>query len=274
MHTDIPHFQAGAVAPARSEVPHDRVALVTGAGSGVGRATVRLLVEEGWRVVLAGRRLDALQESVSSCGNPWGDPALRTITVATDVSDPQSVAALFGIVTKRFGRLDFLFNNAGRVLPGVSIEDMTPDQWRGVVDTNLTGSFLCLQQAFRVMKAQSPRGGRIINNGSLSAHVPRPHSAPYTASKHGITGLTRSAALDGRAHDIAVGQIDIGNTASDMTGPLLQGVPQADGSVRSEPVMDVDVVARAVLHMAGLPLSANVQFMTVLPTQMPFIGRG
>ncbi|MES2481307.1 MAG: SDR family oxidoreductase [Pseudomonadota bacterium] len=256
--------------------PHDRVALVTGAGSGVGRATASLLVADGWRVVYAGRREDALRESIAHAGDPWNDIATRTLACSADVTDPASVQRLFEAAAARFGRLDLLFNNAGRVIPNVPLEELSYAQWREVVDTNLTGSFLCLQQAFRLMKAQSPRGGRIINNGSLSAHTPRPHSAPYTSSKHAITGLTKTAALDGRAFDIAVGQIDIGNTVSAMTEVLTTGVPvpQADGSVRLEPMMDTAVVARAVVHMASLPLEANVQFMTVLPTKMPFVGRG
>jgi NAD(P)-dependent dehydrogenase (short-subunit alcohol dehydrogenase family) len=254
--------------------PHNRVAIVTGAGSGVGRATAALLLADGWRVAYAGRRAGHLEESVASSGDPWSDVAERTLACPADVTDPASVRGLFDAVCARFGRVDLLFNNAGRVIPGVPLEELSLAQWKDVLDTNLTGSFLCLQQAFRVMKAQDPRGGRIINNGSLSAHTPRPQSVAYTASKHGITGLTKSASLDGRAHGIAVGQIDIGNTASGMTGPLLAGVPQADGAVRSEPVMDADIVARAVVHMASLPLEANVHFMTVLPTQMPFIGRG
>lgn len=229
---------------------------------------------DGWRVAYAGRRLEQLQEAIDSVVHPWSQDKPRAFACATDVTDPVAVLCLFEQVGQRFGRLDLLFNNAGRVLPGVPLEELTFEQWRGVVETNLTGSFLCLQQAFRMMKAQQPRGGRIINNGSLSAHAPRPHSSPYTASKHAITGLTKSASLDGRPYGIAVGQIDIGNTASGMTGPLLQGVPQADGRLRTEPIMDTSVVARAVLHMASLPPEANVQFMTVLPTTMPFIGRG
>jgi NAD(P)-dependent dehydrogenase (short-subunit alcohol dehydrogenase family) len=251
--------------------PPDRIALVTGAGSGIGRAVAEALLVAGWQVVFTGRRLAALQATVAALDAPL---AAGATALASDVTDPASVAALFGAVQARFGRLDLLFNNAGVFTRAVPIEDMPFADWRASIDTNLTGAFLCTQQAFRLMKAQTPRGGRIINNGSLSAHVPRPWSAGYTASKHGMTGLTKSAALDGRPHDIAVGQIDIGNALTDMTHAMAQGMRQADGSMRAEAVMDVRHVADAVVHMAGLPLEANVQFMTVMATQMPFIGRG
>ena len=253
---------------------HNRVALVTGAGSGIGRASAVALVADGWRVVFSGRRLDALRESIALAGDPHGDIGNRALAAPADVTRPDSVTALFDLVRARFGRLDLLFNNAGIFSPGLALEDFPLDQWRQAVDTNLTGAFLCTQQAFRMMKAQQPRGGRIINNGSISAHAPRPNSAAYTATKHAITGLTKAAALDGRSHDIAVGQIDIGNAATDMTGRMKAGVPQADGSLKPEAVMDLQHVARAVVHMAGLPLEANVMFMTVMATRMPFVGRG
>jgi NAD(P)-dependent dehydrogenase (short-subunit alcohol dehydrogenase family) len=246
------------------------VALVTGAGSGIGRAVALALLGEGWSVVLAGRRADALEQTAAAAG----DARERALMVPADVTDPQSVEQLFARTRDAFGRLDLLFNNAGVFSAPALLEDIALDDWRRVVDTNLTGAFLCLQAAFRLMKAQNPRGGRIINNGSISAMVPRPNSAPYTSTKHAITGLTKSASLDGRKYDIAVGQIDIGNAASDMTGPMLAGVPQADGHIAPEPVMAVENVARAVLTMASLPLDANVQFMTVMATKMPFIGRG
>lgn len=247
-----------------------RVAMVTGAGSGIGRAVALALLEEGYHVVLAGRRRDRLAEVVAEAG-PAGS---RALAVPADVTDPASVRALFARTREVFGRLDLLFNNAGATAPGVPLEDLTYEQWRAVVDTNLTGAFLCTQEAFRLMKSQVPRGGRIINNGSISAHAPRPNSAPYTASKHGLTGLTRATALDGRPYDIACGQIDIGNAATELTARMATGVPQADGSVRPEPLMDVMHVARAVLYMASLPLDANVLFMTVMATKMPFVGRG
>lgn len=248
----------------------DRVAVVTGAGSGIGRAVAAALLREGWSVALAGRRPEALvatreQASVASD---------KSLIVPTDVSDQAGVQTLFKKVKEAFGRLDLLFNNAGAAAPAVPFEDFHIDKWRRMVDVNLTGVFLCSQEAFRIMKAQTPRGGRIINNGSISAHTPRPHSAAYTATKHAITGLTKSVALDGRKYDIACGQIDIGNALTEMTARMKDGVPQADGSLEAEPTMDVDNVARAVLYMASLPLDANVLFMTVMATKMPFVGRG
>jgi NAD(P)-dependent dehydrogenase (short-subunit alcohol dehydrogenase family) len=254
--------------------PHDKVALVTGAGSGIGRATAIALLHDGWRVVFSGRRLAALHESIAQAEDPFGDIAQRALAVPADVTREASVAALFDVIRARFGRLDLLFNNAGVFTPGTPTEDLPLAQWRSAVDTNLTGSFLCLQHAFRLMKAQQPRGGRIINNGSISAHALRPHSVAYTATKHAITGLTRSAALDGRAHGIAVGQIDIGNAVTEITAGMATGMKQADGSVRPEARMDVQHAARAVVHMASLPNEANVLFMTVMATEMPFVGRG
>lgn len=246
-----------------------KVALVTGAGSGIGRASALALHRAGFAIVLAGRRAEELARTADQA---QGGP--EVLAVPTDVADPDAVAALFAKVQSHFGRLDVLFNNAGTGAPPVPFEDLDLKAWKRVVDVNLTGAFLCTQGAFRIMKSQSPRGGRIINNGSISAHAPRPRSAAYTATKHAITGLTRSTSLDGRAHDIACGQIDIGNAATEMTARMSQGVPQADGSMAVEPVMDVAAVADAVVYMAGLPLSANVQFMTVMATKMPFIGRG
>jgi NAD(P)-dependent dehydrogenase (short-subunit alcohol dehydrogenase family) len=247
-----------------------KVALVTGAGSGIGKAVALALLNEGYAVVLAGRRQDVLTQAVSESAAPAG----RSLTVTADVRDPESVRALFAKTEEAFGRLDLLFNNAGISAPGAPLEDLTVDQWRAVVDTNLTGAFLCTQQAFRIMKGQTPRGGRIINNGSISASAPRPRSAPYTATKHAITGLTKSTSLDGRQYDIACGQIDIGNAATEMAAKMARGVPQANGEIAVEPLMDLDHVARAVVYMASLPLDANVQFMTVMATKMPFIGRG
>lgn len=247
-----------------------KVALVTGAGSGVGRAVALALAQERYAVVLAGRRREPLEGTAKAAGGA----GVTTLVVPTDVGDPASVEALFERIREQFGRLDLLFNNAGVFSPAVPLEDLTFEQWKNVVDVNLTGAFLCLQAAFRLMKSQEPRGGRIINNGSISAYAPRPNSAPYTATKHAITGLTRSAALDGRKHGIAVGQIDIGNAATDMTARMKEGVPQADGRVAPEPVMDAVHVGRAVAHMASLPLDANVLFMTVMATNMPFVGRG
>ena len=246
------------------------VALITGAGSGVGRATSIAFLNAGWNVVLAGRRADALSATITRAG----DKSAAALAVPTDVGDPKSVRALFDAAVARFGRLDFLFNNAGTGAPPLLLEDLSYEQWMTVVNANLTGTFLCMQQAFRVMKDQSPRGGRIVNNGSISAYAPRPNSAPYTSTKHAVSGLTRSGALDGRKYDIAVGQIDIGNAATEMTERMVNGVIQPDGSMRVEPRMDVDHVAQSVLHMAGLPLESNVLFMTVMATKMPFVGRG
>jgi NAD(P)-dependent dehydrogenase (short-subunit alcohol dehydrogenase family) len=245
------------------------VAVVTGAGSGIGRAAALALADRGWSVVLAGRRADALAQTRDLAADPE-----RFHVQATDVSDRDQVEALFDGAVARFGRVDLLFNNAGTGAPPVPLEDLSLEDWRRVVDVNLTGAFLCLQAAFRRMKAQDPRGGRIINNGSISAQVPRPRSVAYTATKHAMTGLTRQASLDGRAYNIACGQIDIGNAATDMTARMSRGVLQADGSVAPEPTMDVGAVAEAVAYLAGLPLGANVQFMTVMATAMPFIGRG
>jgi NAD(P)-dependent dehydrogenase (short-subunit alcohol dehydrogenase family) len=247
-----------------------KTALVTGAGSGIGRATALALLKEGYSVVLVGQRAAALEQTRAEAG-PDGP---RTLAVPTDVSDPAAVRALFERTKETFGRLDVLFNNAGIGAPPVPLEELTFEQWRRVVDVNLTGAFLCTQAAFRLMKEQTPRGGRIINNGSISAHTPRPNSAPYTATKHAITGLTKSTALDGRKYDNACGQIDIGNAGTEMTAKMRNGVPQADGRLAVEPTMDVAAVARAVVYMASLPLDANVLFMTVMATQMPFIGRG
>jgi NAD(P)-dependent dehydrogenase (short-subunit alcohol dehydrogenase family) len=245
----------------------NKVAIVTGAGSGIGRAVAVALMKEGYAVALAGRRKDALEETAKVGGG-------KSLVVPTDVGDPQSVRALFAATKEAFGRLDLLFNNAGTGAPAIPLEELSFEQWKTVVDANLTGAFLCTQEAFRIMKNQNPRGGRIINNGSISAHAPRPFSAPYTATKHAITGLTKSTSLDGRAYDIACGQIDIGNAVTPMTERMKAGVPQADGSTRVEPRMDVQHVASAVVYMASLPLEANVQFLTVMATKMPFIGRG
>ena len=246
-----------------------KIAMVTGAGSGIGRAAARALAREGYAVVLAGRRAAALEETAAQF-----PPGAKSMIVPADVSDDSSVRALFEKTSDTFGRLDVLFNNAGTNVPATPVEDLPLAQWRKVIDVNLTGAFLCIQEAFRLMKRQSPRGGRIINNGSISAHVPRPNSAPYTASKHAITGLTRSAALDGRKYDIACGQIDIGNAETEMTARMKGGVLQASGQLAPEPTMDVEQVAKAVVYMAGLPLDANVLFMTVMATKMPFVGRG
>ena len=247
-----------------------KVAIVTGGGSGIGRATALALLGEGYSVTLAGRRPEALEETIARAGGSGS----RAMAVPTDVADPDSVRALFDATVRAFGRVDLLFNNAGIGTPPIALEDLSIEQWRAVVDVNLTGAFLGIREAFRVMKAQGPRGGRIINNGSISAHVPRPNSAPYTATKHAITGLTRSAALDGRKYDIACGQIDIGNAGTEMTTRMKAGIVQADGSIAVEPTIDVDLVARAVVSMASLPLDANVLFMTIMATKMPFVGRG
>jgi len=246
-----------------------KVAIVTGGGSGVGRATALALNEDGWSVALAGRRAEALDETISLMSAPD-----RALAVPTDVSDPAQVAALFAKTVETFGRLDLLFNNAGANAPGILLEDLSFEQWKTVVDVNLTGSFLCLQAAFRIMKAQEPMGGRIINNGSISAHAPRPDSIPYTATKHAVTGLTKTASLDGRKYNIAVGQLDIGNAASPMANRMAKGVKQANGEIKPEPMMDVDDVGRAVVHMASYPLETNIFSMTVMATKMPFAGRG
>ena len=248
----------------------NKVAVVTGAGTGIGKAVAVALLRDGYRVVLAGRRKERLEQAAADAG----PSDARALVVPTDVSDPHSVRALFARTKEAFGRLDLLFNNAGVNAPGIPLEELSYEQWKSVVDINLTGAFLCTQEAFKLMKGQDPRGGRIINNGSISAHAPRPNSAPYTATKHAITGLTRSTSLDGRKYDIACGQIDIGNAATEMAARMAKGVPQANGSVAVEPLMDVDHVASSVLYMAGLPLDANVQFITVMATKMPFVGRG
>lgn len=248
----------------------EKVAIVTGAGSGIGKAAALALVQEGYAVTLAGRREAPLKATAEAAGTA----AERVLVVPTDVSDPAAVRRLFDKTATAFGRLDVLFNNAGGGAPPIPLEDLTYEQWQHVVDVNLTGAFLCTQEAFKIMKAQTPRGGRIINNGSISAHAPRPNSAPYTATKHAMTGLTKSTALDGRKYDIACGQLDIGNAATEMTAKMQQGVPQAHGAIAVEPTMDVENVARAVVYMASLPLDANVLFMTVMATKMPLVGRG
>jgi len=247
-----------------------KVAIVTGAGAGIGKCTVLALLREGYSVVLAGRRMEPLEKTVKEAG-PFGSQAL---VVPTDVGKPDSVQALFNETKEIFGRVDVLFNNAGTDAPPVPLEDLTYEQWQSVLDVNLTGAFLCTQEAFKLMKSQTPRGGRIINNGSVSAHVPRPNSAPYTATKHAITGLTKATALDGRTYDIACGQIDIGNARTEMTARMEKGALQASGIMAVEPTIDAEHVARAVVYMASLPLDANVQFMTIMATKMPFIGRG
>ena len=247
-----------------------KVAIVTGAGSGIGRASALAFLKAGFHVVLAGRRADALAATVAAAGSD----ADRALAVPTDATDPAAVKALFAATKEAFGRLDVLFNNAGTGAPPLPLEELSIEQWRTVVDINLTAVFLCTQQAFVLMKSQSPRGGRIINNGSISAHAPRPFSAPYTATKHAITGLTKATSLDGRPFDIACGQIDIGNAATEMTARMAKGVPQATGELAIEPTMNVQHVADTVLHMASLPLDANIQFVTVMATRMPFVGRG
>jgi NAD(P)-dependent dehydrogenase (short-subunit alcohol dehydrogenase family) len=248
----------------------NKVAIVTGGGTGIGKYSALALLNEGCSVVIAGRRPEPLQATIAEAGAA-GE---RMLGVPTDVGDPAAVRNLFAKTMERFGRLDILFNNAGFGAPGVPLEDLTYEQWQAVVDVNLTGSFLCTQEAFKIMKAQEPRGGRIINNGSISAHAPRPNSAPYVATKHAITGLTKATSLDGRKYDIACGQIDIGNAATNMTQRMQRGVPQANGTVEVEPTMHVDNVARAVLFMASMSLDANVQFITVMATKMPYVGRG
>lgn len=248
---------------------NSRIAIVTGAGSGIGKATALTLLKDGWRVVLAGRRAEALEETAKASG-----AGARVLAVPTDVMDPASVAGLFAKTKATFGRLDMIFNNAGANAPGVAFEDLPYEKWKTVVDTNLTGLFLCAQGAFRMMKDQDPRGGRIINNGSISAHAPRPDSAPYTASKHGVTGLTKTISLDGRKYDIACCQIDIGNAVTELAARMAKGVKQADGTVKAEAMMEVQRVADAVLHMANLPLDVNMQFLTIMATKMPFVGRG
>ena len=250
--------------------PSAKVAVVTGAGTGIGKAAAVALLKESYRVAFAGRRREPLEKAIAEAAAPPG----AALAVPTDVSDPASVKALFERVRETFGRLDVLFNNAGVGAPGVNLEDLTFEQWKSVVDINLTGVFLCTQQAIQMMKEQNPRGGRIINNGSISAHAPRPNSAPYTATKHAITGLTKSTSLDGRKYDIACGQLDIGNAATDLAARMAKGVPQANGQIAVEPLMDVQHVASAVVYMASLPLDANVQFLTVMATKMPFVGRG
>ncbi|HOF31004.1 MAG TPA: SDR family oxidoreductase [Burkholderiaceae bacterium] len=246
-----------------------KTAIVTGAGSGIGKVVALALLDAGWHVALAGRRQEALQAVAEQSGS-----LARTLVVPTDVSDPAAVQHLFDTVLRTWGRVDLLFNNAGVFAPGVPLEDLPIEHWRQVVDTNLSGMFYCIQSAFRAMKAQTPRGGRIINNGSISATTPRPNSIAYTATKHAVTGLTKSASLDGRKYDIAVGQIDIGNAATDLAAPMARGIPQANGDIAVEPLMDVAIVGQSVVHMASLPLEANVMFHTVMATKMPFAGRG
>ena len=247
-----------------------KISIVTGAGTGVGKSASLALADEGWTIVLAGRRKDPIEAVTNEIKSRGGN----ALAIVTDTSDTKSVKGLFEETKRAFGRLDLLFNNAGTNAPGVSLEDLSFEQWTNVVNVNLTGVFLCTQEAFRLMKAQTPMGGRIINNGSISAHVPRPGSAPYTATKHAVTGLTRSTSLDGRKYNIACGQIDIGNALTEMAARMTKGVPQADGSIQIEPVMDVANVGKTVAHMASLPMEANVQFVTVMATNMPFIGRG
>jgi NAD(P)-dependent dehydrogenase (short-subunit alcohol dehydrogenase family) len=247
-----------------------KIAIVTGAGSGIGRAVAVALLKDGYSVALAGRRAEMLQETISEAGAA----GTRALAVSTDVSNPASVQALFAKTKEKFGRLDLLFNNAGVNAPGIPLEELTFDQWKSVVDINLTGPFLCTQEAIKLMKSQTPMGGRIINNGSISAHAPRPNSAPYTSTKHAITGLTKSTSLDGRKYDIACGQIDIGNAVTPLASRIAKGVPQANGTIAPEAMMDVAHVANSVLYMASLPLEANVQFLTVMATKMPFVGRG
>ncbi|HET9764130.1 MAG TPA: SDR family oxidoreductase [Casimicrobiaceae bacterium] len=248
----------------------NKTAIVTGAGTGIGKACALALLGDGFSVVFAGRRREPLEAAIAQAGSHRE----HALAVPTDVSDPAAVKALFARTKEAFGRLDLLFNNAGVGAPGINLEDLTFEQWKKVVDINLTGSFLCTQEAIRMMKDQVPRGGRIVNNGSISAHAPRPNSAPYTATKHAITGLTKSTSLDGRKYDIACGQIDIGNAHTELAARMAQGVPQANGTIAVEPLMDVQHVARALCYMASLPLETNVQFLTVMATKMPFVGRG
>ncbi|HEV8717340.1 MAG TPA: SDR family oxidoreductase [Candidatus Binatia bacterium] len=247
-----------------------KTAIITGAGTGIGKAAALALLKNGYQVTLAGRRQALLEQAVADAGAA----ETRALVVPTDVSDPLAVHTLFARTQEAFGRLDLLFNNAGVGAPGIPLEDLSYAQWKTVVDINLTGAFLCTQEAFKLMKSQEPRGGRIINNGSISAHAPRPNSAPYTATKHAMTGLTKATALDGRKYDIACGQIDIGNAETELTARMAKGVPQANGQIAVEPLMEVELVANAVLYMANLPLDANVLFMTVMATKMPFVGRG
>ena len=249
---------------------NSQTAVITGAGSGIGKATALAFLADGWNVVLVGRRQNLLDEALAEAGHEKS----RALAVATDVADPVSVAALFDAVVKRFGRVDMLFNNAGQNAPGVPFEDLPYDKWKSVVDTNLTGSFLCAQAAFRIMKAQTPQGGRIINNGSISAHAPRPDSAPYTASKHGVSGLTRTISLDGRKYSIACCQVDVGNAMTGLAERMAKGVKQADGSIKVEPMIDVTDVAKSVLFMAKQPLDVNIYHLTVMATNMPYAGRG
>jgi NAD(P)-dependent dehydrogenase (short-subunit alcohol dehydrogenase family) len=246
-----------------------KIAIVTGAGTGIGKAAALALLKDGWHVALAGRRAEPLEAVAAESG-----AGPRAVTVPTDVADPQAVRALFDRVVQAFGRVDLLFNNAGVNAPGVPLDELTIEQWKNVVDINLNGMFYCIQHAFRVMKAQDPKGGRIINNGSISAHTPRPNSIAYTATKHAVMGLTKTASLDGRKHDIAVGQIDVGNAGTEMAMRMAKGVPQANGEIAVEPLIDVNIVGQSVLYMANLPLEANVMFHTVMATKMPFAGRG
>ena len=249
---------------------HNRVAIVTGGGTGIGKAAALALLKDGYRVALAGRRKEPLDKAIADAGVEAG----RALAVPTDVGDPKSVQALFAKTKQTFGRLDVLFNNAGVGAPGVPMEDLTFEQWKAVVDINLTGVFLCTQEAIKLMKSQDPRGGRIINNGSISAHAPRPNSAPYTATKHAVSGLTKSTSLDGRKYDIACSQIDIGNAHTELAARMANGVPQANGTVAVEPLMDVQHVGNAIVHMANLPLDTNILFLTIMATKMPFVGRG